>query len=39
MIITCPRCSTRYDIEEASLGGEGRSVRCADCEASWFVPA
>ncbi len=39
MIITCPNCATRYDVEEERFLPEGRSVRCAECEESWFVPS
>ncbi|MEL7487762.1 MAG: DUF3426 domain-containing protein [Pseudomonadota bacterium] len=39
MIITCPNCATRYDVEDARFAENGRSVRCAVCETSWFVPA
>lgn len=39
MIITCPNCATRYDVDDRRFTPEGRSVRCAECEESWFVPA
>lgn len=39
MIITCPSCSTRYDVDEDRFLPDGRSVRCAECGESWFVPA
>lgn len=39
MIITCPECATRYDVEDARFQPSGRSVRCASCSESWFVPA
>lgn len=35
MIITCPNCSTRYNIQPAMLGG-GRGTRCFNCGHSWF---
>ena len=39
MQITCPNCATSYDVEAASLGGQGRSVRCARCSNVWFAVA
>lgn len=38
MMIVCPACSTRYDVPESAIGGEGRTVRCAQCRHSWFQP-
>lgn len=39
MIITCPECATRYKTTEDAIGPNGRTVRCANCTAMWFVPA
>ncbi len=39
MIITCPECATRYDVDDERFHPDGRSVRCAACGESWFVPA
>ena len=39
MIITCPECATRYDLEDERFQPHGRSVRCTNCGESWFVPA
>ena len=37
MQITCPNCSTSYQVTAASIGAAGRSVRCARCKNKWFV--
>jgi predicted Zn finger-like uncharacterized protein len=37
MLIVCPTCATSYKIEPASLGPDGRTVRCARCKTSWFA--
>ncbi len=39
MIICCPSCATRYEVDDARFSPNGRSVRCAECDESWFVPA
>lgn len=39
MIITCPGCATRYEVDDRRFSPDGRSVRCAECEESWFIPA
>jgi predicted Zn finger-like uncharacterized protein len=39
MIISCPSCATRYEVDDARFSPSGRSVRCAECDESWFVPA
>ncbi|HYV87781.1 MAG TPA: DUF3426 domain-containing protein [Candidatus Polarisedimenticolia bacterium] len=36
MIVSCPACSTRYLVEPSALGSDGRVVRCAKCEHSWY---
>ena len=38
MILTCPACGTRYSADPASLGPNGRVVRCAKCDQTWMQP-
>lgn len=35
MILTCPACSTRYQVDESKFPPDGRSVRCAKCGHVW----
>jgi len=35
MLIVCPNCATSYDVDAASLGPNGRKVRCARCKEVW----
>lgn len=37
MQIECPHCHTTYDIAEAAIGPQGRSVRCARCKTVWHA--
>ena len=37
MLIVCPSCATSYMIDPASVGANGRAVRCARCRSTWFV--
>lgn len=39
MIITCPRCATRYLLEAGVVRPPGRQVRCARCQHAWFQEA
>ena len=36
MLITCPHCTTSYQVEPSALGPAGRSVRCVRCQTVWF---
>ena len=35
MILTCPECSTSYNVDAAKLPTDGRTVKCASCEHRW----
>lgn len=36
MILTCPNCETQFALDPARLGN-GRTVRCARCQETWFA--
>jgi predicted Zn finger-like uncharacterized protein len=38
MILTCPACATRYEVDGAKFPAQGRTVRCAKCGHSWHQP-
>jgi len=33
MILTCPNCATRYQVDAQAFAASGRQVRCAKCDA------
>jgi predicted Zn finger-like uncharacterized protein len=39
MILTCPACATRYQVDEAKFPPEGRQVRCVKCGHAWHQDA
>lgn len=39
MILTCPECATRFSIDSEAIGPNGRTVRCSQCETTWFASA
>lgn len=36
MIIICPDCGTKYDIDASALAPSGRAVRCSNCGCEWY---
>lgn len=38
MILTCPECATRYEVDGAKFPAEGRKVRCKKCGHAWHQP-
>ena len=36
MIVTCPNCATRYQIEPDALVPNGRYLRCVKCSHQWL---
>jgi predicted Zn finger-like uncharacterized protein len=39
MIITCPSCATRYQVDAVAFPNEGRRVKCARCANRWHAVA
>ena len=37
--ITCPSCSTSYELPHNSIGAKGRKVKCATCGIKWLAKA
>jgi predicted Zn finger-like uncharacterized protein len=37
MLIVCPSCASRYEIDPVKLGTGGRKVRCRGCSFQWFA--
>lgn len=39
MILDCPRCMKKFNVDEAALQPAGRKVRCTGCQYVWFQDA
>ena len=37
MILSCPTCSARFNVEAEALGTKGRMVKCAKCAHKWHA--
>jgi predicted Zn finger-like uncharacterized protein len=35
MILTCPKCATRFSLDPSVIGAQGRKVRCSSCHHIW----
>ncbi|MCK4861151.1 MAG: zinc-ribbon domain-containing protein, partial [Rhodobacteraceae bacterium] len=35
MRITCPTCSTQYDVDESDIAVTGQDVQCTECMTIW----
>tara|TARA_Y200000002_G_C22356899_1_gene527423 strand:+ start:137 stop:628 length:492 start_codon:yes stop_codon:yes gene_type:complete len=36
MIITCPSCKKKFEIDAALIPSEGRNLKCGSCDQIWF---
>ena len=36
MIIECPACSKKFNIDEKLISDQGRLLKCGNCEHTWF---
>jgi len=39
MLVTCPECGARYEIDGSLIPAAGRSVQCTACDHVWLQPA
>lgn len=36
MIISCPKCETKFNVPDSAITAEGRKVKCSSCDESWI---
>ena len=36
MIITCEKCSKKFNLEDSLIPDEGRELQCGSCNHKWF---
>ena len=36
MIIECPACSKKFNIDDKLIPDEGRLLKCGNCDHTWF---
>ena len=36
MIIECPACSKKFNIDEKLIPDKGRLLKCGNCDHTWF---
>ena len=36
MIITCPSCNKKFNVDASLIPQEGRTLQCGFCEHKWF---
>ena len=36
MIIACPKCKKKFDIEDSLIPEKGRLLQCSSCDNKWF---
>ena len=39
MIIVCPNCNKKFEIDNALIPSEGRMLQCGSCDHKWFYKA
>ena len=39
MIIVCPNCNKKFEIDNTLIPSEGRMLQCGSCDHKWFYKA